>query len=63
MWEIIYLLVNINHNLFSVINHVFKKKIPANHHQNVIQFNKIFKKFIQINVHSWKKNIFNHVCH
>jgi hypothetical protein len=39
------------------------KKIPANHHQNVIQFNKIQKTFIQINVHFWKKNIFNRVCH
>jgi hypothetical protein len=42
MWEIIYLLLNINHKIFSFINHVFKKKIPANHHQNVIQFNKNF---------------------
>ncbi len=32
---------------------------PANHHQNVIQFNKIHKKFIQINVHFWKKSTFN----
>jgi hypothetical protein len=32
----------------------------ANHHQNVIQFNKIQKTFIQINLHFWKKNIFNH---
>jgi len=34
-----------------------------NHHQNVIQFNKIHKTFFQINVHFWKKNIFSHVCH
>jgi hypothetical protein len=25
-----------------------------NHHQNVIQFNKIQKTFIQINLHFWK---------
>jgi len=36
------------------------KKIPMNHHQNVIQFNKIQKTFIQINVHFLKKKI-NHV--
>jgi hypothetical protein len=37
-----------------------KKKIIPNHHWNVIQFNKIQKKIIQINVLVWKKNIFNH---
>jgi len=31
------------------------KKIPINHHQNVIQFNKIHKTFFQINLHFWKK--------
>jgi len=35
------------------------KNNPANHHQNVIQFNTIEKKIIQINVHFWKKNTFN----
>jgi hypothetical protein len=39
------------------------KKIATNHHWNVIQFNKIQKMFIQINVHFWKIYIFNHVCH
>jgi hypothetical protein len=38
-------------------------EIPENHHQNVIQFNKIQKKIIQINIHFWKKNIFNCVFH
>jgi hypothetical protein len=35
------------------------KKIPMNHHQNVIQFNKIQKTFIQINEHflKFKKKI------
>jgi hypothetical protein len=40
-----------------------KKTIPTNHHQSVIQFNKIHIIFIQINVYFWKKNIFNRVCH
>jgi hypothetical protein len=40
-----------------------KKKLPTNHHQNVIQFNKIQKTFIQINVHFLKIYIFNCVCH
>jgi hypothetical protein len=34
-----------------------------NHHQNVIQFNKILKTFVQINVNFLKIYIFNHVCH
>ncbi len=42
---------------------MLEKTILANHHQNVIQFNKIQKNFIQINVLFWKKNIFNCVCH
>jgi len=39
------------------------KKDPSNHHWNVIEFNKIQKTFIQINVYFWKKYIFNHVCY
>jgi len=53
----IYLLLNIGQKN-SFINHVLEKKI-SNHHQNVIQFLKIQKFFIQINVHFWKKNTFN----
>jgi hypothetical protein len=41
---------------------VLEKTNLANHHRNVIQFNKIKIKN-QINVHFWKKNIVNHVCH
>jgi hypothetical protein len=37
------------------------KRIPTNHHQNVIQFNKIQKQMIQINVHFWKNIIIMHV--
>jgi hypothetical protein len=40
----IYLLLNISHKIFSFINHVLEKNNPTNHHQNVIQFNKIQKK-------------------
>jgi hypothetical protein len=59
----IYLLLNISHKIFLFVNHVLEKKIPTNHHWNVIQFNKIQKKIIQIKVNFWKKNIFNHVSH
>ncbi len=41
---------------------MLEKKNPTNHHQNVIQFLKIHKTFFQINVHFWKKNVFNQVC-
>jgi hypothetical protein len=44
------------------MNHVCEFFFPTNH-QNVIQFNKIHKTFLQINVHFLKKNIFSHVCH
>ncbi len=37
------------------------KKIPTNHHQNVIQFDKIQKTSIQINVNFWKKNAIMYV--
>ncbi len=38
------------------------KKNSANHHQNVIQLNKIQKNIIQINVHVGKIYFFNCVC-
>jgi hypothetical protein len=47
---------------FSFINHVLECFFPMNHHQNVIQFNKIHKSLFQINVHFWGKYIFNCVC-
>jgi len=34
-----------------------------NHHRNVIEFIKIQKNIIQINVHFGKKIKINHVCH
>jgi hypothetical protein len=54
IWEINYLF---NIKYFSFINHVLEKKIIANHHRSVIQFNKIHKNIIQINVHFRKKCI------
>ncbi len=42
---------------------MLEKKFPMNPHRNVIQFNRIQEKFTQINVNSWNKKIFIHVCH
>jgi hypothetical protein len=50
----IYLLLIINHKIFFIYKSCAWKNILANHHQNVIKFNKIQKTFIQINVHFWK---------
>ncbi len=58
----IYLLLNIRCKIFFTYKSCAWKTILPNHHQNVIQFNKIEKTFIQINVHFWKKKIFIHVC-
>jgi len=56
------LLLNISHNIFFIYKSCAWKTIPANHHQNVIQLNKIQKNIIQINVHVGKKIKFNCVC-
>jgi len=66
MWGIYILkilLLNISRKKNFIYKSCARKKIPMNHHWNVIQFEKNQKIFIQINVYFWKKNIFNCVCH
>ncbi len=57
----IYLLSNIGCKIFFIYKSCAWKQIPTNHHQNVIQINKIQKKIIQSILHFWKKNMINHV--